>query len=131
MTDAAADLSGQWHGIFNYPGGAPPNAFEAELREAGGIITGETRERSDDPRDTGHEQSAFIEGRRSGHAVDFVKRYDAMHRDHVVYTGSISDDGTEIAGRWTIAGAWSGSFLMVRPARQEAEVTRKAAAPVE
>ena len=131
MSDAGLDLTGHWHGIFNYPDGSPPTEFEAELREIGGIVTGETTEPSDGIEDIAADQCAFIEGRRAGHAVTFVKRYDEMHRDPVHYDGTISDEGTEVSGRWTIAGEWSGTFLMIRPARQEAEAEQEIAAPVD
>ena len=130
MTEATLDLTGRWHGIFNYPDGSPPNEFDAELREATGLITGETREPSDGIDDVAREQCAFLEGTRSGHAVRFVKRYDELHRDAVYYDGTLDDDAKEIAGRWTIQGVWSGTFLMIRPTAHVIADERVAEAPV-
>ena len=121
MSDAARNLTGDWHGIFNYPHDWPSNSFEAVLRERGGILTGETREPSDGIDDIAPEQTAFLEGTRSGSHVRFVKRYDEIHRDVVHYDGEVNGDATEITGHWTITGAGSGSFIMVRPRANEAE----------
>ena len=107
MSDAAPDMTGRWTGIFNYLDGAASTAFEAELRDVGGAITGETCEPSDGVGDIDPDQRAFVEGTRSGHAVTFVKRYDELHRDPVAYDGVVDPEGTEIAGTWTIPGVWS------------------------
>lgn len=131
MSDAAPDLTGDWHGIFNYPDGSPPNAFEATLRDVGGVITGETCEPSDGIDDIAAEQRAFIEGARSGHAVRFVKRYDELHRDPVYYAGILNAEATEISGTWTIQGVWSGSFIMIRPAGQAVAEELRVEAPVD
>jgi hypothetical protein len=123
------DLSGSWHGLFNYPRGMPPTSFEAELREVGGTITGETREASDSAEDEAAILHAYVEGHRSGLQVDFIKRYDLMRRagKPVSYSGTLSPDGDEITGRWNLPGDWSGTFLMVRSSRRAAEVEREVA----
>ena len=36
--------------------------------------------------------------------------YDTVH-----YEGDVIADGQEISGHWRIPGAWSGTFLMIRP----------------
>ena len=120
MTDPL-DVTGAWEGIFNYPRGLPPGGFRAELRDASGAITGETEERGDADQ-AGLTLHALIVGTRSGTAVAFTKRYDALARaaDPVHYEGTLSPDGDEITGRWTIPGSWSGSFIMVRAARRAA-----------
>jgi hypothetical protein len=38
--------------------------------------------------------------------------------------------GDEIEGRWTIPGAWSGTFLMVRASRQSEAIERQASEKV-
>lgn len=122
------DLSGRWSGFYSYPVALPPVAFEAELRDAGGRLTGTTSESQD-----GRSLHAVLDGRRSGRSVRFAKMYDAADEgyDIVRYDGALSDDGTEIGGRWNIAGAWSGSFLMVRDAGAEAAEERTAGQAVE
>ena len=119
------NLTGSWTGVFSYPRALPPNAFEAELRDHIGLLTGETFERANNPRDRCQPLHAMIEGQRHGHEVSFVKHYDAFRRatTPVHYAGRLSADGSEISGTWTIPGHWSGSFLMIRarPPAQEAE----------
>lgn len=123
------DVSGSWRGIFNYPQALPPNSFEAELREAGGIVTGETREVGDGEDEGETILHAYLDGRRSGTGISFVKRYDLLRRaaNPVHYDGTLSPEGDEITGRWTIAGNWSGTFLMVRSSRRAEEAVREGA----
>jgi hypothetical protein len=123
----ADSLSGEWDGIFNYPHHMPPQAFTATLRDEGGILTGETTESGEESRDPAV-LHAWLEGRRSGDAVHFVKSYDATSRaDYVVhYAGTLAPDGNEISGRWDVPGVWSGSFIMVRKAGKAEEVGEEA-----
>ncbi|MDB5707310.1 MAG: hypothetical protein JWN66_4426 [Sphingomonas bacterium] len=125
----ADDLSGGWDGIFNYPRGYRPNAFTATLRDAGGFLTGETTEPSQDQCDRNAVLHAWLEGRRDGTAVMFVKSYDDPKRAHyaVHYDGSVTPDGNEINGRWNIPGVWSGTFIMVRKAGKTEEAEQKIA----
>lgn len=121
------DLTGRWIGIFNYPEQLPPNSFEAELRDVGGVITGLTRERDDDPFGTGEILHAVIEGHRSGTTVTFNKVYDLLEPEAVVifYEGSIQPGGDEIEGRWHRADLWSGTFLMVRQGKAKDAAERE------
>jgi hypothetical protein len=122
-----ADLSGAWRGIFNYPRLLPPGQFEAELRDHVGMISGLTREPHYDG--SGTLLHATIEGRREGASVNFRKTYDDFDDDYrtVRYEGQVDFAGDEIIGQWTVPGAWSGTFLMIRtraaaePARQKDE----------
>lgn len=118
------DLSGQWAGIFNYPAEFPPNSFEAELRDAGGVVTGlitQPREVFDIP---GPSRQAVIEGQRAGSQLSFVKIYDDLERPTVHYRGTIQPGGDEIEGIWTIPGDWSGTFMMVRARKEKAAEER-------
>jgi hypothetical protein len=129
---SSLDVSGLWDGIFNYPRLMPPNAFQAELRDTGGAISGETSERSDWNRKPNAILIALIEGRRIGQAISFTKFYDDVIRlKPVHYEGTLSGDGNEITGTWSIPDSWSGTFIMVRRAaaglaeeRRIAEVVR-------
>jgi hypothetical protein len=114
--DADHDLTGRWSGIFNYPDLSPPNAFEAELRDAGGLLSGLTTEQDDNPCRNGGPLHAVIEGHRQASNVRFTKHYDDFNLmpDVVVYTGVVHPGGDEIDGRWEVPGSWSGTFLMVR-----------------
>ena len=70
----------------------------------------------------------MLAGSRHGSAVTFVKTYDGSNPNYrtAAYKGTLSDDGTEIEGRWIISGIWSGKFLMVRPPRKAVSVPSKA-----
>jgi hypothetical protein len=120
---AELDLSGRWIGIFNYPSRLPPEQFEAELRETGGLITGLTSEPSGH---TGVILTAVLEGTRHDTAATFTKRYDDYEEmpHKVLYTGTVAADGNEIEGRWEISPAWSGSFIMIREGKAQAEEER-------
>jgi hypothetical protein len=70
---------------------------------------------------------AALVGSRQGSAVEFVKTYDGANPNYGVvrYEGRLSSDGTEIEGRWTLPGNWSGKFLMIRPTGKREAVGRK------
>ena len=72
--------------------------------------------------------SSTLAGTRSDSAVTLRKTYDGKlpHYHAVDYVGTLNADATEVEGRWTISGMWSGTFLMIRPARKEESVKRKA-----
>ncbi len=116
MSDGACDLTGTWHGVFNYPHSLPPNEFVARLIDHDGALTGETTEACDDPDGPGGILVAVFTGRHGERGVALEKRYDDLSRaDYVVhYVGRIDDDGHEISGHWSVPGIWSGSFVMVR-----------------
>ena len=124
-----ADLTGSWSGIFNYPRSLPSNAFNAVLRDSGGIIVGETSEPSGGPNSSSTTLLGWLEGRHDGNDVSFVKSYDDAKRAHyaVWYSGSVGADGTEIQGVWDIPGVWSGTFIMVRQAGKTEAVEREVA----
>jgi hypothetical protein len=122
----ADDLSGRWTGIFNYPRDLPPTGFAATVLDAGGRLSGEVAEPRYDGRGT---LQALIDGRRDGSRVRFAKSYDGADGDYdtVRYDGTVDAEGREIAGRWDIPGAWSGTFIMVRDVEnteaEQAEIT--------
>lgn len=124
-------LTGVWEGLYSYPGNLdPPNGFTATLLQSGDSVTGTVHEIGEMGVDQGRRIHAFVDGRRMGARVAFTKIYDvgpeSDYSAPVVYEGSVSGDGQEIEGRWTIQGVWSGKFLMVRPGRTVA-ATRQAA----
>lgn len=125
----SVDLSGEWIGIYNYPHSAPPNEFQASLRDHDGLVTGETSE----PSPKGGTLHAVIEGRREGGRLHFTKIYDDLtfSTDPVQYDGRIDPGGDEIEGKWTIPGIWSGTFLMVRGAGAGETVAERIAEEVE
>lgn len=109
-------LTGVWHGLFTYPYHQDPGAFTATLLETGPFLTGTTHEDgvSDDGAPTA--LYALIDGEREESMVYFDKTYDSTGGwDHLVrYQGRLNADWTEIEGRWTVPGVWSGKFLMIR-----------------
>jgi hypothetical protein len=120
--DADHDLSGEWSGIYNYPAHYPPNSFEAVIRDAGGAISGVIRQPGEFFEPPGTFQHAVIEGSREGSLLRFVKIYDDLSRPTPHYRGTIQPGGDEIEGEWTIPGDWSGTFLMIRGGKAEAEM---------
>jgi hypothetical protein len=68
---------------------------------------------------------ATLLGSRHHRTVAFVKTYDGANPLYgtVAYEGTLSADGTEIEGRWTV-GNWSGKFLMIRSAGKAEAVAR-------
>ena len=115
------DLTGEWSGIYNYPAHYPPNSFEASIRDSGGVITGVIRQPGEFFEPAGTMQHAVIEGSRDGSMVRFVKMYDDLNRPTPHYSGIVQPGGDEIEGEWTIPGDWSGTFLMIRGGKAEAE----------
>lgn len=125
----ARDLSGKWHGIFNYPHSAPPTDFEAAINDSAGALVGSITEV--DPI-TGETLTATLDGGRTGGRVHFTKYYEADDEnfDTVFYEGQVAEDGLEIQGRWNIPGAWSGSFIMIRAKGAEATIEAEIAQTV-
>ena len=120
------DLSGEWTGVYSYPGAGSPVPFTASLSEREGWLTGAVEERSTQgpPRRLG----ATIQGRRAGVSVTWLKTYDVMEHgyDAVQYEGAVSADGAEISGRWAIFENGSGTFLMTRKPGAQAARRRSA-----
>jgi hypothetical protein len=120
------NLTGVWNGLYTYPNGRS-TAFVATLIENGSSLSGTTHEPS--TLGSGATLYASLLGSRRDSAVTFTKTYDRpdeIHRSLIVYEGALNSEGSEIEGRWTIAGVWSGKFLMIRSPGQEAKAERKA-----
>jgi hypothetical protein len=126
--DTALDLSGAWAGLFNFPRLYRPVAFSADLVERDGWLIGATEETGDRGEARGAKMTATLQGRRTGFSVTWLKLYDRAWRnyDSVRYEGDVNDDATEIHGRWTIPGNWSGTFLMIRSVGADAALKRQA-----
>jgi hypothetical protein len=111
-------LTGVWQGIYSYPvGGLPTVPFTATLIEAGSSLSGSVHEQCTM---NGATLLFSISGRRHDAAVAFAKAYlgTSYHYGTILYDGTVNDDATEIEGRWTIPGDWSGRFLMTRSGDQ-------------
>lgn len=127
MSDSVA---GRWQGIYGYAGGLAAHRFEAELSDHDGALAGVIEEPGDDGPGP---MSATLTGTRAGQSVDFVKHYDAHEwpLDPIAYAGTLSEDGLEIAGGWTISAGGHGSFVMRRAGGVEEERVLEVEAPVE
>ncbi len=123
----AQNLTGVWQGLYTYPDGESVS-FVATLIDSGGALSGATHEPCPPAVAASGTLYATLAGSRSGSAVEFRKSYDGtVPRFHTVeYAGTLNGDATEVEGRWVIRGVWSGKFLMIRPARTEVSVKRKA-----
>jgi hypothetical protein len=123
------NLSGQWQGFYSYPSRQRPVSFSASLTESGSWLTGTTTEKGSQGATRGRVLDATLQGRRTGRSVTFLKLYaDGFPTyDGVHYEGEVREDGTEIEGRWSIPGNWSGKFLMIRAGGHAAEQRQKAA----
>jgi hypothetical protein len=126
---STTNLTGVWHGIYTYPRPALSVSFVATLIENGKSLSGATNEPCVGIICPSSTLNATLIGTRHDSAVSFVKTYDAVDdhfQDPVTYEGTLSEDATEIEGRWIIRSAWSGKFLMIRSTGKPAAVSRKA-----
>jgi len=126
--DRATSLTGVWHGQYGYPVVTrAPVPFTALLVESPAFLGGSITERVGG----GRTLYSTVSGHRSGHAVHFVKMYEANSGAYttVTYQGVLSEDGLEIDGEWTATG-WSGRFLMIRQPGVLARVGKRVAARV-
>jgi hypothetical protein len=119
MQADAHNLTGVWNGLYSYPDGRSVT-FMATLIDGGGTLSGSTHEPcvgGDCPAAT---LFATLMGSRSGSAVTFRKTYEAANPrwGTVNYEGRLNAEATEIEGRWSIPGVWSGKFMMIRPLRE-------------
>jgi len=128
MAECVDRLTGVWHGIYSYPRGHGSVSFVATLIETASSVSGTTHESGALGGRPGRTLFATLFGSRQASRVHFTKTYDGADPSYgtVAYEGRLSGDCTEIEGRWTIPGVWSGKFLMIRSAGKEATVARKA-----
>ena len=120
------NLTGIWHGIYSYPIARAPVSFVATLIETTSAVSGTTHEPCTAGGSPNEILYATLLGSRQHSAVAFVKTYDGANPLYgtVAYEGTLSPDGTEIEGRWTVPGNWSGKFLMIRSAGKAEAVAR-------
>jgi len=124
---SAANLTGIWHGIYSYPIPRAPVSFVATLIETASTVSGTTHEPCTIGGSPNETMYATLLGSRQRSTVTFVKTYDGANPGYgkVAYAGTLSPDGTEIEGRWTVPGNWSGKFLMIRSVGKAEAVTRR------
>ncbi len=123
--DDPLNLTGIWHGNYSYPYFQESVSFVATIIESGGHVSGSTHEPHGFRPETLY---ASLSGRRDGRAVTFIKvcqNGGLEYASPIEYQGSLSEDGTEIEGRWTIPSDWSGKFLMIRSGGRKASVSQE------
>jgi hypothetical protein len=120
-------LTGVWHGLYSYQAYMEPVYFVATLISFGQVFSGTTHEAAEGRSGAPLKSFAAVEGSLADSFVSFVKTYDgSAGRQHAVdYEGSLSGDGLEIEGTWTIPGDWSGRFLMIRNSGASEKAVRK------
>lgn len=130
-----SDLTGLWSGEYWYSGAGAPTPFSAHLVDSLGTITGTTLE----PNTFAHpgliELSADIAGTRGELSVRFTKLYHpapGVHRDPIIYSGTVDPNFTMIDGEWRFDYGFSGRFVLVRVSRgaKAEEVKREVALEV-
>jgi hypothetical protein len=109
-------FNGIWHGLYSYPRYFEPVYFVATLVSFGSGFSGTTHEALIGARGAPLKAFATVDGAREGDYVSFLKSYDGSGgmRHSVNYGGTLRADENEIDGAWSIAGSWSGRFLMIR-----------------
>ncbi|MEB3358216.1 MAG: hypothetical protein VKK04_15940 [Synechococcales bacterium] len=96
-----ADLSGAWLGTYWQKGS--PTRFEATLVQGGNTLSGRVL----DDNTLGEAQ---INGEVIGRSVSFTKRYIASAPYVVQYSGTISEDGDFVSGKWSIDARNTGNW---------------------
>ena len=125
MSGDEEDLTGTWHGFFQYPAQFPPNEFKAELADISGTISGLITQPGEFFYPPGTVLQSVVEGQREGREVRFIKIYDDLERPTPHYRGTILPGGDEVQGEWTIPGDWSGTFFMIRGTGAKAAEEKK------
>ncbi|MCF7697739.1 hypothetical protein [Loktanella sp. M215] len=123
------DLTGRWIGRYDYASRVMPAvAFEVELVEDGGDLTGMITEANGFRSDKGATLRARLIGGRNGAEVKFAKYYIGFDQDDDPhYAGTVNDALTRITGLWhfpTVGGA-GGRFVMTRERVQVAVRARR------
>jgi hypothetical protein len=95
------NLSGTWLGT--YWENDRPTRFEMTLLQGGNILSGRVL-------DDGYLGEASLVGESSGRSIDFTKTYLTSASHSVCYTGTISEDGNKMQGRWIINFSYSGNW---------------------
>lgn len=94
------DLSGIWLGTYWQQG--QPVRFEMTLVQGGNTINGNVL-------DDNYLGEASLAGTITGRSVSFTKKYVMGSRHSVQYSGTVSEDGNSIKGKWRILvfrGIW-------------------------
>jgi hypothetical protein len=117
VRDFDLQVSGRWSGEYQYlSGGRLTKApFDATIEVANGRLVGTTSEPSTYGDPSSPNVEAVLAGEvRATREIVFLKAYSRGVVEHsVLYTGALSADGSEIAGRWLLPKI-QGEFSMRR-----------------
>jgi hypothetical protein len=95
------DITGTWLGTYWQAG--DPTRFEVAFVQGGANITGRIL-------DDGQLGEAQVSGEISGRSIRFLKQYLTGARHAVTYTGTLSEDGNSMQGKWSLDRRHSGSW---------------------
>ncbi|MEB3231138.1 MAG: hypothetical protein VKJ64_09020 [Leptolyngbyaceae bacterium] len=98
------DITGSWLGSYWQNGSA--TRFEATFVQANNAVSGRIA-------DDGPQGEADISGDIIGRHIEFIKQY-LCHPERIRYTGTISEDGNFMSGKWTIGPRHSGTWEAYR-----------------
>jgi len=128
------NLTGPWKGRFDYDEGGKPVAFELELVDVVGNLSGQISEPNTIAGAVGDVLMASIEGSHDGGAIRFVKYYSGLDQgDDPVYEGQLNATGTGASGRWSFPTepGWGGRFVLIRAVKAKVKRRISVAATVE
>lgn len=119
MSQTPRNLTGPWMGRYNYAvGGGAPVAFNANITDVDGALSGETLEANTFTHLTleADQLIAGIIGVREGRDVHFTKRYSDFDGPRLNYEGKVNGAFTRIEGRWFFPDtpAFHGTFALIR-----------------
>ncbi len=123
MTGQSLSIAGEWQGTFAYPEGAGPTTpFVAVIEQTGRGLSGTIIEPN--TMTPGYRSiEAVLSGLRDRSLIDFTKTYPGGewgYENPVDYVGSLSSDGLQILGTWSLLDL-TGTFEMHRDGSSQAE----------
>ncbi|WP_088890476.1 hypothetical protein [Leptolyngbya ohadii] len=95
------DITGAWLGTYWQNG--KPTRFEATFVQGGNTLSGSIL-------DDGMLGEAQLTGDLVGRRIQFTKQYISSPNTPIQYTGTLSEDGNSMSGKWTIDKRHSGSW---------------------
>ena len=95
------DITGTWLGTYWQQG--TPTRFEVTFVQGGNSISGRVL-------DDGDLGEAQINGEIVGRSIQFTKQYLRGNNPPISYSGTLSEDGNLMQGKWTIGKRYSGSW---------------------
>lgn len=127
------DISGFWEGSYVYPLGGAKVAFDVDLTQSAGHITGIISEPNTFDAEAGHLLTSVLAGNIISDKINFTKTYvgEGRAQHSITYDGKISDHGKRITGQWKIPNdSFSGLFEMTRLSGEK-KVLHKASENIE